>query len=1387
MLREPRVPAAPARGSREEESDLKAKTRMYTIEPNRFRARCAAACLLALSLLFGAGAAGAQTPIKVVDNTGQSSDVSTSLGNDFAQAFTTDSHRYGYWLTSVNIEFSTITTQPGYKVSIHADANGSPGAIQNTLTNPASLVQGVNSFTLSENTNLLMEPDTTYWVVLNVSSPGDAEVQLTASDSETGEPDWSIANLAYFRGYRSTGSWLGSISGHALKIAVHARKNPDMWGPVFSSASVNATTLTVTFDEALDAGSAPAGSAFSVIAKRPGSTPRTIDGAGTASIDGKTATVTLNGRVVNGEEVTVKYTAPGTNPLQDAAGNDTLGFTGKPADNDTPAPMFSGASVNATTLTVTFDLALDANSRPAGSAFRVSATLPGGTSRTFNGTGTATVSGMTATVPLGEAVAHGEAVTVSYTATVTNPLQDAAGNDAFGFTGQPAANDTPDIALPIATDATVYGNTLTVTFNEALDAGSAPAGSAFRVSATPPDGAPRNIDGSGAATVSGMTATVTLGEAVAHGEAVTVSYTAPGANPLQDAAGNDAANFSGFAAANDTPAEPDTTPPALWSATAQGPVLVLTYSETLNPGRTPGPERFSVTVAGQPRNVTDVEIRGGAVVLTLGSAVAEGQAVRLTYNAPAGTGPGDAGIQDYAGNLAGRIRNRRLAGDAREPMLVAATVEGAALTLTYDEELDPSVAPPTDSFRVLRTFDTRDPNDPNYDDTPVNLDDEYVDVTGVRVRGRAVILTLAKAVTGNDFSVRVNYTFTSDHHRIQDYAGNIARIISFMYATYGPATMTRTPPPTTRTPPTTPGTDTAPDFGDAAVTALSLTAGEAMTPVALPAATGGDGELSYGLTSEPAGLAGLLFDPAARRLSGTPQTAGRYEFTYTAHDADANRTEADAAALTFAVTVETAPDSAARAAVRRVLRRTLAAVGTRTLASALAGVNARFADAPPETGVRLAGREVLLGGGVPAVLEGACPAEHYERPLHERAASGGAACGAASLTREEFMRASAFTWAPASADGGGDAPAPLWAVWGRGDFGAFEGRPEPGARYEGETRTGWLGFDVRRGPWVAGLALSRGTSEADYGFETEDASGGGRIETTLTALYPYGRWRFPNGLEARLVLGAGSGEARHAPEEGERETGDLDMRMASVGLRRELAPVGGFDLAVRADASVVRMEVEAGPKAISGVSADTHRLRLGLEASRRVELGGGAALTPFLEAAARHDGGDGPTGSGVEFAGGARYEAPRLHIEARGRWLAAHAEEGARERGVSVTVRLGPGAQGRGFSFALTPRWGAPAGGAEALWRDEMPRLSAAAREAAVDARVGYGFAWDSRGLLTPFAETSAGGGSRRVRLGTRFKASRADLDVEFAGEQTEREGEQKPVHGARLDVRYRF
>lgn len=64
----------------------------------------------------------------------------------------------------------------------------------------------------------------------------------------------------------------------------------------------------------------------------------------------------------------------------------------------------------------------------------------------------------------------------------------------------------------------------------------------------------------------------------------------------------------------------------------------------------------------------------------------------------------------------------------------------------------------------------------------------------------------------------------------------------------------------------------------------TLVKGQAIADVTLPEATGGSGResLSYSLTPD---VPGIMFDAAARVLSGTPTEAGSYPMTYTATDA----------------------------------------------------------------------------------------------------------------------------------------------------------------------------------------------------------------------------------------------------------------------------------------------------------------------------------------------------------------------------------------------------------------------------------------------------------------------------------------------------------------------
>ena len=94
--------------------------------------------------------------------------------------------------------------------------------------------------------------------------------------------------------------------------------------------------------------------------------------------------------------------------------------------------------------------------------------------------------------------------------------------------------------------------------------------------------------------------------------------------------------------------------------------------------------------------------------------------------------------------------------------------------------------------------------------------------------------------------------------------------------------------------------DTQPSFGSASVSARNYPKDTAVDE-SLPAATGGDGTLRY--TLRPALPRGLSFDPAGRRIHGTPSVrAPPATYTYRATDGDG-----DAAALTFLLAVTDVP------------------------------------------------------------------------------------------------------------------------------------------------------------------------------------------------------------------------------------------------------------------------------------------------------------------------------------------------------------------------------------------------------------------------------------------------------------------------------------------------
>ena len=400
---------------------------------------------------------------------------------------------------------------------------------------------------------------------------------------------------------------------------------------------------------------------------------------------------------------------------------------------------------------------------------------------------------------------------------------------------------------------------------------------------------------------------------------------------------------------------------------------------------------------------------------------------------------------------------------------------------------------------------------------------------------------------------------------------------------------------------------------------------------------------------------------------------------------------------------------------------------------------------------------------------------------------------ARSMTGRELLLGSAFHLA-----GGGESGGPGYAAWGRVTTGGFDGEApaERGdVRIDGEVTTGILGADAAWDRWLAGLAVSVSSAEGSFDQPGVDS---GTVESSLTSVQPYVRLAMSERVSAWGLLGFGTGDmtiTQAAREDrGEIVTRtDLGMRLGAIGARGALLRAdegGGIDLALKGDAFLVRMESEQASNTVA-TEADASRLRLTLEGSRAFALGEGAVLEPGLELGLRHDGGDAETGTGVELGGRIRYAdtGSGLSVEASARTLIAHEASGFEEWGASGSVRLDPGASGRGLSFSLAPTLGAASSGTERLWSMADARGLAANEtfepEAVLNAELGYGLPVLGVFTGTPYAGLGLSESGRDWRLGWRLgTARRGGVDAALGLEGTRREpvnDDAEPEHGLML------
>ncbi|WP_010108804.1 SwmB domain-containing protein, partial [Verminephrobacter aporrectodeae] len=438
------------------------------------------------------------------------------------------------------------------------------------------------------------------------------------------------------------------------------------------TVSGGGSNLVLTFSDTSnlngDADRKPAAGDFTVSVD---GAARTVNSV-TVNATGKIILLALATPVAAGQHVTVAYqdsTPDDGKGIQDTANNRLASFQTTEAvnnvlDMDAPQLITTGAArptASGNQLVLRFsdvnNLSADLARKPAAGDFSV---LVAGVA---NAVTAVAVNGAdkTITLTLSTAVTPGQTTTVAYTDSTpndTSAIQDAKGNSLTRFAATQV--NTPDTTPPEFSSAAVNGNQLVISYTEAntLDAAALTGNAGFTVSST--TGTAITVN---SAVVNGAakTVTLTLSRAVTQAETVKVSYTKPESGAVvQDAAGNDAADFSSRAVSNNTPATPaDPTAPQLITTGTAGPrvlgsdlVLEFSAASNLDAAEAHKPLRgdFTVLVDGAANTVASVTVgaNGKLVYLTLSTPVRHGQSVSIAYN---DSTPTDASaIQDTAGN-----------------------------------------------------------------------------------------------------------------------------------------------------------------------------------------------------------------------------------------------------------------------------------------------------------------------------------------------------------------------------------------------------------------------------------------------------------------------------------------------------------------------------------------------------------------------------------------------------------------------------------------------------------------------------------------------------------------------------------------------------------------
>ena len=319
--------------------------------------------LLVIVLTGGAGEAHAvNLYMNIQDDFIDYATVGDSTGlttrRQIAMAFTTGDNAGGYTLSAVKIWVwffnKTANADPPVpggmpKASIYTNSSGSPGTSKYVLTTPTIPYYapdddyGYTAVDFNAPASATLDANTAYFVVFEDTGTDGywhLAMQHLTSTLETVASGWS-AGTRYLR-KDGTGAWGngGLFRKVYMELTGTIDAEVDTTAPILDSATVDGTSLVLAYDEDLDEDSEPATTAYSVsVNSGTGVAPSSVD------VTGKKVTLTLSTAVTAGQTVTVAYTVPSSNPVQDTSENDAAALTNQSVTNNTNAlPVFANNS-----------------------------------------------------------------------------------------------------------------------------------------------------------------------------------------------------------------------------------------------------------------------------------------------------------------------------------------------------------------------------------------------------------------------------------------------------------------------------------------------------------------------------------------------------------------------------------------------------------------------------------------------------------------------------------------------------------------------------------------------------------------------------------------------------------------------------------------------------------------------------------------------------------------------------------------------------------------------------------------------------------------------------------------------------------------------------------